>query len=81
MYSPVNSFVAISHLVFSGTASIVLAIETIFLRGHFFGQILDGSINARTQKGAGLVMWSGFFRVLFLCLAIAIGHTCAYASS
>jgi len=29
MYAPVNPFVAISHLVFSGIVSIVLVIETI----------------------------------------------------
>ena len=29
MYAPVNPFVAISHLIFSGIASIVLAIEII----------------------------------------------------
>jgi hypothetical protein len=36
MYAPVNPFVAISHLVFSGIASIVSAIETFPSRGYFF---------------------------------------------
>ena len=37
MYAPVNPFVAISHLIFSGIASIVLAIETIPFREYFSG--------------------------------------------
>jgi hypothetical protein len=35
MYAPVNPFVAISHLVFSGIVSIVLAIDHL-LCGYFF---------------------------------------------